>query len=98
MEKEAYEIGNKDYFSNIGKVDIKEGNIIQLTDDFATQTIAGNFYKSKVNQGEIDLNVANYQDTTKWDNVTDIRYAISNVVRPLKPYEAGTKENTNINI
>ena len=96
--KETYEIGNKDYFSNIGKVDIKEGNIIQLTDDFATQTIAGNFYKSKVNQGEIDLNVANYQDTTKWDNVTDIRYAISNVVRPLKPYEAGTKERTLISI
>lgn len=96
--KDVYEIGNKDYISNIGKVDIKENDIVQLTDDFSIQTIAGNFYKSKVNQGEIDLNTANYQDTEKWQNVTDIRYATSNIIRPLKAYEAGTKEKTVISI
>lgn len=96
--KDVYEIGNKDYFSSIGRVDIKENDIVQVADDFSTQTIAGNFYKSKVNQGETDLNTANYQDTAKWLNVTDIRYATSNVVRPLKSYEAGTKEKTIISI
>lgn len=96
--KDVYEIGNKDYFSSIGKVDIKENDIVQVADDFSTQTIAGNFYKSVVNQGEIDLNTANYQDTAKWLNVTDIRYATSNVLRPLKSYIAGTKEKTIISI
>jgi hypothetical protein len=95
---EIYEIGNKDYFSNIGIVDIKENDIVQIADDFSLQTIAGNFYKSKVNQGEIDLSIANYSDTTKWENVTDIRYATSNIARPLKAYEAGTKEKTTISV
>ena len=96
--KEVYEIGNRDYISNVGKVDIKTDEIVQLADDFATQTIAGNFYKSKVNQNDIDLKTANYQDTTKWQNVTDIRYATSNIVRALKAYEAGTREKTIISI
>ncbi|MDD3174567.1 MAG: hypothetical protein PHF63_13065, partial [Herbinix sp.] len=95
---EIYEIGNKDYFSNTGKIDIKENDIVQIADDFTLQTITGNFYKSKLNQGEIDLNTVNYQDTAKWDNVTDIRYATSNVIRPLKAYEAGTKEKTVVSV
>lgn len=96
--QEVYEIGQKDYFSNLGTVDIKKDEIVQIVDDFSTTTIAGNFYKAKSDLGNIDLNLATYTDTTKWDNVTDVRYATSNVIRPLKSYVAGKKEKTDISI
>jgi hypothetical protein len=96
--QEVYEIGQKDYFSNVGTVDVKKDNIIQVVDDFSVTTVAGNFYKAKSDLGSIDLNLATYTDTTKWDNVTDIRYATSNIIRPLKSYVAGKKEKTEISI
>lgn len=57
---EIYELGNKDYFSNIGTVDIKKDNIVQIADDFNTEKVVGNFYKAKSDLGSIDLSSQTY--------------------------------------
>lgn len=94
---EIYEIGNKDYFSNI-TVDIKTNDIVQITDDFATVALRGNFYKALKNMTGKDLSTTDFTVTADWQNVTDINNATSNIVRPLKAYEAGTKEKTTISV
>ena len=93
-----YEIGGKDYFSNVGTVDIKAGDIVQIADDFSATGIIGYFYKALANLGETDLSSANYNDTVKWIDCTDILGATSSVVRALKEYESGNAEITQISV
>lgn len=95
---QIYELGNRDYYSNSGTVTIEIGDIVQLTDTFSNENIAGKFYRAKIKIIDIDLNTATYTDTTKWEDVTDIRYATSNVIRPIKPYVAGKKEKITITV
>ena len=58
---EIYELGNKDYFSNIGTVDIKKDDIVQIADDFTDAEIIGNFYKAKSALGSKDLTAETYK-------------------------------------
>lgn len=57
---EIYELGNKDYFSNI-EVDIKKDDIVQIADDFSDTEIVGNFYKATSDLGLTDLKLETYK-------------------------------------
>ena len=81
--KEIYEIGNKDYFSNI-KVDIKKDDIIQITDDFSVEELRGKFFKALKDMADKDLSTTDFTVAADWTDVTDILGATSNIVRPLK--------------
>lgn len=88
-----YEIGQKDYFSNIGTVDIKLNDIVQIADDFTgSNGVIGHFYQAKAVRTGIDLKADNYTDTANWSDVTDIVGATSSVVRPITKYETLAKE------
>lgn len=91
---EIYEFGQKDYFSNIGTVDIKQGNIVQCADG-TDEKYVGKFYQALSDIGSIDLATANYSDTAKWTDVTYMDGAISNIVRPIKKYDVTKPETTN---
>lgn len=95
--KEIYEIGNKDYFSNI-KVDIKKDDIIQITDDFSVEELRGKFFKALKDMADEDLSTTDFTIVEDWTDVTDILGATSNIVRPLKAYEAGKKEKVIISV
>lgn len=95
--KEIYEIGNKDYFSNI-KVDIKKDDIIQITDDFSVEELRGKFFKALKDMTDKDLSTTDFTVAADWTDVTDILGATSNVVRPLKAYNAGKKEKVIISV
>lgn len=95
--KEIYEIGNKDYFSNI-KVDIKKDDIIQITDDFSVEELRGKFFKALKDMADKDLSTTDFTVAADWTDVTDILGATSNVVRPLKAYDAGKKEKVIISV
>lgn len=95
---EIYELGNKDYFSNIGTVDIKKDDIVQIADDFTTENLRGKFYKALSDLGSVDLSAEDYTVAENWQNVTDILGATSNVIRPLKSYQAGEKEIVKISV
>lgn len=95
--KEIYEIGNKDYFSNI-KVDIKKDDIIQITDDFSVEELRGKFFKSLKDMTDKDLSTTDFTVAADWTDVTDILGATSNIVRPLKAYDAGEKEKVIISV
>lgn len=95
--KEIYEIGNKDYFSNI-KVDIKKDDIIQITDDFSVEELRGKFFKALKDMADKDLSTTDFTVAADWTDVTDILGATSNVVRPLKAYNAGKKEKVIISV
>lgn len=95
--KEIYEIGNKDYFSNI-KVDIKKDDIIQITDDFSVEELRGKFFKALKDMTDKDLSTTDFTVAEDWTDVTDILGATSNVVRPLKAYNAGKKEKVIISV
>lgn len=94
---EVYEIGNKDYFSNI-TVDIVTDDIVQITDDFSVVALRGKFYKALSDLGSKDLTIEDYTVIANWEDVTDILSATSNVIRPIKTYAAGTKETTEMSI
>lgn len=96
--KNIYEIGGKDYFSNVGTVNIKEGDIVQIATDFSATGIIGYFYKALANLGEIDLNSENYNNDVRWIDCTDILGATSSIVRTLKAYQAGQAEVTQISV
>ena len=95
--KEIYEIGNKDYFSNI-KVDIKKDDIIQITDDFSVEELRGKFFKALKDMADKDLSTTDFTVAADWTDVTDILGATSNIVRPLKAYDAGKKEKVIISV
>ena len=95
--KEIYEIGNKDYFSNI-KVDIKKDDIIQITDDFSVEELRGKFFKALKDMTDKDLSTTDFTVAEDWTDVTDILGATSNIVRPLKAYNAGKKEKVIISV
>jgi hypothetical protein len=95
--KEIYEIGNKDYFSNI-KVDIKKDDIIQITDDFSVKELRGKFFKALKDMADKDLSTTDFTVAADWTDVTDILGATSNIVRPLKAYNAGKKEKVIISV
>ncbi len=95
--KEIYEIGNKDYFSNI-KVDIKKDDIIQITDDFSVEELRGKFFKALKDMADKDLSTTDFTVAADWTDVTDILGATSNIVRPLKAYNAGKKEKVIISV
>lgn len=95
---EIYEIGQKDYYSNTGTVTIATGDIVQIADDFSTTALRGKFFKALSNLGSKNLSTEDYTIVANWVDVTDILGATSNVIRPLKPYVAGTKEKTEISI
>ena len=95
--KEIYEIGNKDYFSNI-KVDIKKDDIIQITDDFSVEKLRGKFFKALKDMTDKDLSTTDFTVAADWTDVTDILGATSNIVRPLKAYNAGKKEKIIISV
>ena len=95
--KEIYEIGNKDYFSNI-KVDIKKDDIIQITDDFSVEELRGKFFKALKDMADKDLSTTDFTVAEDWTDVTDILGATSDVVRPLKAYNAGKKEKVIISV
>ncbi len=95
--KEIYEIGNKDYFSNI-KVDIKKDDIIQITDDFSVEELRGKFFKALKDMTDKDLSTTDFTVAADWTDVTDILGATSNIVRPLKAYNAGKKEKVIISV
>ena len=95
--KEIYEIGNKDYFSNI-KVDIKKDDIIQITDDFSVEELRGKFFKALKDMADKDLSTTDFTVAADWTDVTDILGATSDVVRPLKAYNAGKKEKVIISV
>lgn len=95
--KEIYEIGNKDYFSNI-KVDIKKDDIIQITDDFSVEELRGKFFKALKDMTDKDLSTTDFTVAADWTDVTDILGATSNIVRPLKAYDAGKKEKVIISV
>ena len=95
--KEIYEIGNKDYFSNI-KVDIKKDDIIQITDDFSVEELRGKFFKALKDMADKDLSTTDFTVAEDWTDVTDILGATSNIVRPLKAYNAGKKEKVIISV
>ena len=84
--QEIYEIGNKDYFSNV-KVDIKTNDIVQITDNFSVVALRGKFYKALKNMANKDLSATDFTIVTDWTDVTDVLGATSNIVRPLKAYE-----------
>ena len=96
--KNIYEIGGKDYFSNVGTVNIKKGDIVQIATDFSATGIIGYFYKALANFGEIDLSSENYNNDVRWIDCTDILGATSSVVRTLKAYQAGQAEVTQISV
>ena len=95
--KEIHEIGNKDYFSNI-KVDIKKDDIIQITDDFSVEELRGKFFKALKDMTDKDLSTTDFTVAADWTDVTDILGATSNIVRPLKAYDAGKKEKVIISV
>lgn len=95
--KEIYEIGNKDYFSNI-KADIKKDDIIQITDDFSVEELRGKFFKALKDMADKDLSTTDFTVAADWTDVTDILGATSNIVRPLKAYDAGKKEKVIISV
>lgn len=95
--KEIYEIGNKDYFSNI-KADIKKDDIIQITDDFSVEELRGKFFKALKDMADKDLSTTDFTVAADWTDVTDILGATSNIVRPLKAYNAGKKEKVIISV
>ncbi len=95
--KEIYEIGNKDYFSNI-KVDIKKDDIIQITDDFSVEELRGKFFKALKDMTDKDLSTTDFTVAEDWTDVTDILGATSDIVRPLKAYNAGKKEKVIISV
>ena len=92
--KEIYEFGQKDFFSNIGTVTIEKDHIIQCADD-APEEYVGKFYQALTDIGSIDLATEDYSDTEKWQDVTYMRGAISNIIRPLKKYDVTKAETTN---
>jgi len=95
--KEIYEIGNKDYFSNI-KVDIKKDDIVQITDDFSVEELRGKFFKALKNMTNKNLSTTDFTVAADWTDVTDILGATSDIVRPLKAYNAGKKEKVIISV
>ncbi len=95
--KEIYEIGNKDYFSNV-KVDIKTNDIVQITDNFSVVALRGKFYKALKDMTDKDLSTTDFTVAADWTDVTDILGATSNIVRPLKAYNAGKKEKVIISV
>jgi hypothetical protein len=92
-----YEIGGKDYYSNVTAT-IKSNDIVQITDDFSAVGIRGHFYKALANLGEIDLSAENYNNSARWEDCTDIVGATSSIARILKAYEAGKKEIVKLSV
>lgn len=90
---EIYEFGQKDYFSNVGTLDIKQGDVVQCTDGTADEYV-GRFYQALADIAGVDLSTENYGDTAKWADVTYLEGAISNVLRPLKKYDMAQPEIT----
>ena len=96
--KEIYEIGNKDYFSNVGTVYILVNDIVQITDDFSVEAQRGKFFKALKGMADKDLSTTDFTVAADWTDVTDILGATSNIVRPLKAYNAGKKEKVIISV
>jgi len=93
-----YEYGQKDYFSNIGVVDIKTDDIVQVSDDYTTTSIRGNFYKAKADYVALDLKTEDYTVTARWEDATDIKGVISNVTRTVKAFDPSRDETFTLTI
>jgi len=89
---DIYEYGQKDYFSNVGTVDIVTGDIVQVASTHSNPLIRGNFYKAKSNLGLTDLTIEDYTVIADWEDVTDINDVISNVIRPVKAFDPSRVE------
>ena len=91
-----YEWGGVDYASELGTIDLQIGDIVR--NNHSSNGTIGNFYRSKTARSAVDLKTDNYTNTTNWDDVTDVRYSSSSVVREVKPYDPSQKETVLISI
>jgi hypothetical protein len=87
---ELYVWGDFDYYGTAGTKDIAIGDIVKI--DITATSYLGKFYQAKVAQTGIYLGTQNYEDTTKWTDVTDVRYASSNVVRKVTAFNPSQPE------
>jgi hypothetical protein len=91
-----YVWGDVDYASELGTVDLKVGDIVR--NNHSSSGTIGNFYQSKVARSGVDLKTDNYTNATNWDDVTDVRYASSRIVREVNPYDPAQKETVLISV
>lgn len=90
-----YVWGDFDYSTELGTQDIKKGDIVRNNGDTA---VKGNFYQALSDLGSTDLSKEDFSVTSKWKNVTDVRYTASNVVREIKAYDPSAAEVVELSI
>lgn len=93
-----YEYGQKDYFSQIGEVDIVTGDIIQVTDEHPQTLLHDDFFQAKSDLGTTDLSTVDYTVSADWEPVTDISGVISSVMRPVDPFDPSKAETFTIEV
>lgn len=93
-----YVWGDVDLASDLGIVDLAIGDIVRNNHSGSPKGVLGNFYQSKVARTGVDLKTDDYTNAANWNDVTDVRYASSRIVREVKPYDPSTKETVLISI
>lgn len=95
---EIYEWGKYDYSALEESVSIELDDIVYNMPGSSGGGTEKHFYKAKAAHGTTNLTTENFGNTTKWEDVTDIAGVISNVIRPVKPYNGGVKEKVKLAI
>ncbi|MFV0515774.1 MAG: hypothetical protein ACK5MV_00040 [Aminipila sp.] len=90
-----YVWGDFDYSTELGTQTIKNGDIVRNNGDTA---VKGNFYQALGAHGSTDLSKENFATTSRWQDVTAVRYTASNVARELQSYEPATAEVVELSI
>lgn len=87
---EIYVWGDFDFAQSQGTVGVDDNDIVKAKD--------GHFYRAKSSHGSTNLETEDFTDTSDWEDVTDIKDVISDVVRPIKPYESSVAEVVELTI
>jgi len=93
---EIYEWGKSNYDASETSIDIKVSEVIFNLPASSGGGVEGNFYKAKAAHGTTNLSTENFSNTTKWEDVTDIKGVISSVIRPVTPKNGGSKEKVKL--
>lgn len=94
---EIYEWGGSDFTTDSPVDDLRKDQIVKCNSD--KNGTEGHYYQYiGDNTSDFVFTKADYKDTTKWKDVTDVRYYSSNVVRKMERYDGSEKEEVRINI
>lgn len=93
---ELYVWGDYDYSSELGTVNVAINKIVRNND--SPDGSLGHFYMALNARGSINLTTEDYENLTNWEDVTEVDYFASNVVRPLIAHDPSQAEVVKVSI